>query len=58
MILLIRESFDYAKLMVSQLRSMKRRTPVPIFLVANKVDLERAKVIKSEGKLTGHSIVS
>lgn len=47
-----RGSFDYARSLVEQLRSIKEKQEItlPIILVANKIDLERAKVVKPEGK--------
>lgn len=44
-----RESFEYAKTLIGQLRANKQDVPLPIVLVANKIDLERARAIKREG---------
>lgn len=35
---------------MKQLRSTKRGKITPMILVANKIDLERAKVVKAEGE--------
>lgn len=46
-----RDSFDYARSLVQQLRARQREIPLPIVLVANKSDLERNREVKSEGEL-------
>lgn len=38
-------------MLIDKIRSVKHdRLPLPVILVANKIDLERAKVVKSEGE--------
>lgn len=45
-----RDSFAYAKELLRHIRATKRSWPLPIILVANKIDLERARIVKREGK--------
>lgn len=45
-----RESFEYSRSLIGQIRAYKPDIPLPIVLVANKIDLERARVVKNEGK--------
>lgn len=47
---ILRDSFAYAKELLEHIRATKRSWPLPIILVANKIDLERARVVKREGK--------
>lgn len=58
LIQIYRDSFEYAKYLVGQLRSIKQEISLPIIIVANKIDLERAKVVKSEGKYNLSSVFS
>lgn len=45
-----RDSFNYARALIKRVRSQAGKSePLPIILVANKIDLERAKVVGSEG---------